>query len=71
MEEYFDYEMEDQVLTGHKPIPINIANKVKKSICKIIILNEKGVNCYGTGFFMKISDKLKCLITLKFGIKIR
>ena len=56
-------EIRDEVLTGHKPIPMNIANKVMKSIGKIIILNNSGDNSVGTGFFMRISDSLKCLIT--------
>ena len=53
---------EDKVSTGHKQININIATKAMKSICNIIAdyYNEK--KC-GTGFFMKISDSLKYLIT--------
>ena len=62
MEEFCDNEMNDEVLTGHRPIPMNIAIKVMKSICKIII-NKKGVKNYETGFFMKISDNFKYLIT--------
>ena len=62
MENYIDNDMKDEVLTGHKPIPMKIAIKVMKSICKIIIMKEKGKN-YGTGFFMRISDSFKCLIT--------
>ena len=49
-------------LTGHKAVPLEIQNKVKKSICKIIIIKNKE-NIYGTGFFMKISDSLKFLFT--------
>ena len=63
MEKNTDNEAKDEVLTGHKPIPMNIANKVMKSICKIIILNNSGNNSLGTGFFMIISDSLKCLVT--------
>ena len=55
--------MEDQVLTGHKPVPMKIANKVMKSICKIIIRKEGKPHSFGTGFFLKVSDSLKCLVT--------
>jgi len=48
--------------TGHKLISINIVLQVMKSICKIIIKNKNGIN-YGTGFFMKISESEKYLIT--------
>ena len=51
-----------EVYTGHKPVPLNIANKTLKSICKIIIKTNKGY-AYGTGFFMNISDSKKYLIT--------
>ena len=64
MEEYGENGKKDEILIGdNKPVPMNIANKVMKSICKIII---KGINkniIYGTGFFMKISNSLKYLIT--------
>ena len=63
MEKNIDNEAKDEVLTTHKPIPMNIANKVMKSICKIIIINNSGNNSFGTGFFLRISDSLKCLIT--------
>ena len=65
-------ERVNEVYTGHKPVPLNLANKVFKSICKIIIKKdeEKKDNKngneeenYGTGFFMKFSDSLKYLIT--------
>ena len=44
--------MEDQVLTGHKPVPMKIANKAMKSICKITISKKLGES-NGTGFFFK------------------
>ena len=53
----------DEVCTGHKPIPMKIANKVMKSICKITIRDKNGQILYGTGFFMNISNSLKYLIT--------
>ena len=52
----------DEVIIGSKPVPLKIANKVMKSICKITI-KIKEETAHGTGFFMKYSDSLKCLIT--------
>ena len=52
----------DEVIIGPKPIPLKIANKVMKSICKITIKIKEEI-AHGTGFFMKYSDSLKCLIT--------
>ena len=64
MEEYEENGKKDEILIGHnKPVPMNIANKVMKSICKIIIKGINKNNIYGTGFFMKISNSLKFLIT--------
>ena len=51
-----------EVLNEHKPVPLNIAYKVMKAICKIIIETKKET-LYGTGFFMNYSDSLKCLVT--------
>ena len=51
-----------EVLNDHKPVPLNIANKVMKAISKIIIETKKET-LYGTGFFMNYSDSLKCLVT--------
>ena len=56
-------ERKDEIIIGHKPVPMNIANKVMKSICKIIIKGINNVGSCGTGFFMKISNSLKYLIT--------
>ena len=52
----------DEVSTGHKQIDINIAMKAIKSICKLTILYNNTYN-FGTGFFLKISDSLKYLVT--------
>ena len=52
----------DEIYTGHRGVPIPIINKVFNSICKIII-RKGGKTEYGTGFFMKVSDLLKYLIT--------
>ena len=53
---------EDEVNSGHKKLDINITTKAMKSICKITIYYNNGI-IIGTGFFMKISDSLKYLIT--------
>jgi len=52
----------NEAFTGHKPVDIDISNKVRKSICKIIV-NKKERTHYGTGFFMKVSDSFRYLIT--------
>ena len=52
-----------ELYTGHKPIPMRIANEVLKSICKIKIKTKKNLIKYGTGFFMNISKSSKYLIT--------
>ena len=52
----------EEAYTGHKAVPMNIANKTLKSICKIIVNSIEG-DIYGTGFFMKINDSKKYLIT--------
>ena len=53
---------EEGFFSDHKPIPINIINKALKSICKITIRQKKRI-IYGTGFFMKIDNSKKYLIT--------
>ena len=63
---YNDESIEDiyinEALIGHKPLPLDISNKVKESVCKIII-KKKGDKLYGTGFFLKITESLKFLFT--------
>ena len=49
-------------IIGPKPIPMNIAIKALKSICKIMV-KIKNKAYYGTGFFMNISNSQKYLIT--------
>ena len=49
--------------TEHKPIKIDIANTVIKSICKISIKMKDQKIKNGTGFFMNISNSIKYLIT--------
>ena len=45
----------------HPPIPLYITDEIKKAVCKIIILTNKGNN-FGTGFFMNAFEN-KYLIT--------
>ncbi len=52
----------DEVITGSKPIPLKIANKVTKAVCKIIIETNGGIN-HGTGFFLNYSESKKFLMT--------
>ena len=55
---------DEGLFSDNNPIPMNLANQVLKSICKIIIKKNNGI-IYGTGFFMKLgkSNKNKYLIT--------
>ena len=47
-----------------KPIPMNISNKAMLSACKIKIKEKNNKDFkHGTGFFMKVSNSLGCLIT--------
>ena len=65
MEEYGENERKDEKLLKkkRKPINVNIIQRATQSLCKIIIKRINGNIAYGTGFFMKISNSLKCLIT--------
>ena len=51
-----------EVIMGSKPIPIKVANKVTKAVCKITIETNGGI-AYGTGFFLNYSDSKKFLMT--------
>jgi len=55
-------EEKDEVITRYKPIPLEILNKILKSICKITIISENVYN-FGNGFFINYSDSLKLLLT--------
>ena len=44
------------------PVPIDVTFKTMKSICKITV-KHNGFIGFGTGFFMKISEAEKYLIT--------
>ena len=52
----------NEVIIGSKPIPLKIANKVNKAICKITIETNEGI-AHGTGFFLNYSDSKKFLMT--------
>ena len=53
----------DELSTGHKPIPVDMANKVVQSICKITATYDNSDRyTFGTGFFMNINS-LNYLIT--------
>ena len=54
--------IENKLYTIAKSIPLEVVNKVVKSLCKITIKNNEG-NITGIGFFMQITDAKKCLIT--------
>ena len=49
----FKIGTKSEVIMGHRPIPLKIANKVMKSICKITIDTKKGI-ARGTGFFFEL-----------------
>ena len=53
---------EEKEETKLKPVPMEMADKLKKSICKIIMKEKNEELIIVTGFFMKISDTLKYLI---------
>ena len=53
----------DKLSTGHKPIPVDMANKIIRSICKITATYDNSDRyTFGTGFFMNINS-LNYLIT--------
>ena len=53
---------QNEVIIGHKPIPVKIVNKVTKAVCKINI-EAKGEISHGTGFFLNYSNSKKYLMT--------
>ena len=58
-----DTNKKEELFIGYKPVPMEIANKLSKSICKITYINMNNQKIYGTGFFM-IYNSLKCLISV-------
>ena len=57
-----DEKRENQIFVDNKPVPIDLINKAKKSICKIMIIKDR-IPYYGTGFFMNLNNPKKYLIT--------
>ena len=55
-------QAENEVILGHKPIPIKIIYKITKAVCKLTIETNQGI-AHGTGFFLKYSDSKKFLMT--------
>jgi len=53
---------------NHLIIPLNLLIEAKKSICKIYSKDHHGWIIIGTGFFMKINDSKKYLITVNHNI---
>jgi hypothetical protein len=51
-----------KILDKHPSIPINLLFETQKSLCKIV-LEDHERQYYGTGFFMKVNDSKKYLIT--------
>ena len=49
----------DEVIIGHKPIPVKIVAKVTKAVCKIRIETNQGT-AHGTGFFWIIQIQKNC-----------
>ena len=52
----------EEAITGHKPIPVKIVDKVTKAVCKIRIETNRGIT-QGTGFFLNYSNSKKYLMT--------
>ena len=52
-------KMINEEFIGHRQVPLNVANKFSKSICKITFTNNEDQKSYETGFFM-IYESLKC-----------
>ena len=57
-----EIDKKDEVYTGNKMIDIDILVTMRKAIFKIIV-NKKESISYGTGFFMRVSDSKRYLIT--------
>ena len=55
--------IKEELGMGHRQVPLNVAHKFSKSICKITFTNNEDQKSYGTGFFM-IYESLKCLISV-------
>ena len=55
--------MKETCTDDKSKIPVKAIFKTYKSICKIVYYLLNGQKVQGTGFFMKIDDNLKCVIT--------
>ena len=55
-------DRKSEIILGPKLIPLKIANKVNKAVCKIRIETTGGI-AHGTGFFLNYLDSKKFLIT--------
>ena len=55
-------EKRSELFSDNKFVPIKITNLVLKCVCKINI-KRNGGNTFGTGFFMKMNNSSKYLIT--------
>ena len=55
-------QAKNEVIIGHRPIPVKVINKVTKAVCKIRIEINGTIAC-GTGFFLNYSDSKKYLMT--------
>ena len=58
-----ELERKKETFVVHRPVPLYLANEVEKSLCKITVTIKKNSHYNGTGFFMKIKDSKKYLIT--------
>ena len=62
LELYTSNKRKEMGIKDNIPVPIDVTIKAMKSICKITIKHNVKENC-ATGFFMKISEEKKYLIT--------
>ena len=53
---------EDKMIIWSKSVPMDVAFKAIKSICKITAKTVSNKTVNGAGFFMKVSDSMRCLI---------
>ena len=58
-----DSQIKKEVGMGRRQIPIDLVNRLSKSMCKITYINTDNNKVYGTGFFM-IYNSLKYLISV-------
>ena len=55
--------IKEELGLGNKPVPLSVAIKLSKSICKITLQNDESKNVYGTGFFIELNSS-KFLISI-------